>query len=47
MFVVGLRNPTTSKAPTIWLKHYKKGILEIDERDSDDEEEEEEDNKLR
>ena len=39
LFVVGLKNPTSggSKPPTIWIKHYKKGILEIDERESDDE----------
>ena len=38
LYVVGLRNPQNGKPPSIWLKHYKKGILEIDERESDDEE---------
>ena len=47
LFVVGLRNPTNGKAPTIWLKHYKKGILEIDERELSEEEGEEDNTKLR
>ena len=35
LFLVGLRNPGGGKAPTIWLKHYKGGILTIDENDDD------------
>ena len=40
LYLVGVRNPGNGKSPTIWLKHYKKGIMTVDEKsdDSDDEE---------
>ena len=41
LFVVGLRNPGNGKAPTIWLKHYKKGIMTVDDRDDEDSDDEE------
>lgn len=36
LFLVGLRNPGPGRAPTIWLKHYTKGILTVDEVDDDE-----------
>jgi len=43
--LVGVRNPGGSKHPTIWLKHYKNGILTVEEP-SEDETEKDEDEKM-
>ena len=32
LYLVGLRAASQGKQPSIWLKHYKKGILTVDER---------------
>ena len=36
LYLVGLKNPTNGKASSIWLKHYKKGILTVEEDDDDE-----------
>ena len=36
LYLVGLKNPSNGKAPSIWLKHYKKGILTVEEDAGDD-----------
>lgn len=40
LFLVGVRNPGGHKTPTIWIKHYKNGILTRDEAEEDSEEDE-------
>ena len=37
LYLVGVKAPTNGRAPTIWLKHYKNGILTVDDDDDDDE----------
>ena len=40
LIVVGVRNPVNGKAPTIWIKHYKEGIMTVDEPDDSEEDDE-------
>ena len=42
---MGVRNPGGNKHPTIWLKHYKNGILTVEEP-SEDETEKDDDEKM-
>ena len=35
LYLVGVRNPSNGKPPSIWLKHYKKGILTVEDDDDD------------
>ena len=37
LYLVGVRNPGPGRAPTIWLKHYKNGILTVDELEDEEE----------
>lgn len=50
LFLVGVRSGSAGKRPTIWLKHYKKGILTVDEHSdegSNEDDEELDNTKLR
>jgi len=38
LFLVGVRNPGGNKHSTIWLKHYKNGILTVEEPSEDEKE---------
>lgn len=33
LYVVGVKPPANGKAPMIWIKHYKNGILSVDDLD--------------